>query len=78
MWGPELGFRHWLAEGLNQRFSFTCGAGYLWGSKAIFNGAFYHNWVSLTTLAPRGEFMYYNSVKSENALDAITAIFESN
>ena len=47
-------------------------------SKAIFDGAFYQNWVSLTTLAPRGEFMYYNSVKSENALDAITAIFESN
>ena len=22
--GPEQGFRHWLADGLNQRFSFVC------------------------------------------------------
>ena len=28
IWGPEQGFRRWLADGLNQRFSFVSGKGY--------------------------------------------------
>ena len=27
--GPEQGFWHYFADGLNQRFSFLCGTGYL-------------------------------------------------